>query len=507
LAQRRLDSVLRAGIKAAQQGNDDRARELLEQVLRRKRNSEIAWIWMTVVVKSSKEKRVCLKNILRINPDNQAARDALTRLGSVLDNVDKSIDPRLLMRYSDEELPDIPEDERPVRRSGGLTPDLSISQLRGILAGVAVVLVVVIAGLLLLDSLGTTPVPTPTPVAVIEEPTAEITPDMGMNQVTESTPVPTREPGVIITREARELPTNTPTITPTPSVTPTLTPTLPPAGAYTLYYTATNANGNNLSLYRMSGDTSDNESLVTGVLEVAVDPTGQRIAYTRGVDNGTVIAYQLFVGPLNNPATATQVTSFSSGNVTGPVFSPNGEDILFASNSDGDDELYIYDIPNDVQTQITDNTHSDSSPSWGPSGRRVVFASDAASPQQNDIYLLDFLQSGNILQAQPEVLFDTTGNSSSPRFSPDGQQVAFVRDTRSGSEVVVGSSDGLSIRPVTGSTSRYLRPVWSPDGRYLYYVSDENSQTLQIYSALPDGTQSEQVRTPGLVVQAVAVDR
>jgi hypothetical protein len=511
LAQRRLNAVLRAGIRAAQQNNNERARDLLEQVLRRKRNSEIAWIWMTAVVNSNKEKRVCLKNILRINPKNQAARDAMTRLGSVLDNVDRSIDPRLLMRYAQEELPDVPEDERPVRASGGsgLPFNLTRQQLQTALIGVAAVLVVLIGVLLLAGGGGTTPEPTPTQVVAVPDVTAELTAELTVELTGEAdVPVaPTVEPGLVVTRPPMLLPTNTPTITPTPTITLTPTATLPPVENYTLYYTATDRGGNNLALYRMQGSGADNEQLVDNVLEVTLDPTGQRIAYTRGVSSNNVLVYQLFVGPLDNPAAAQQVTSFASGNVTGPVFRPNGEEILFASNSDGDEELYIYNIAADSQTQITSNNTRDTSPSWAPSGRQVVFASDRASPPQADIYLLDFLDSGNILQANTEVLFDTTSNSSFPRFSPDGELITFVTDTRSGSEVLVGTSDGTRNRSITGADSRHLRPTWSPDGRYVYYISDAQTGILQIYYALPDGTQREMVPSPGLVVQSVAVRR
>jgi TolB protein len=256
----------------------------------------------------------------------------------------------------------------------------------------------------------------------------------------------------------------------------------------------------------MNGDSSDNTQLLTDVLEVTLDPTGQRIAYTRGVGN-EVLTYQLFVGPLDNPAAAQQVTSFASGNVTGLAFRPNGEEILFASNSDGDNELYIYNIPSASQTQITNNNSGDSSPSWAPSGRQIVFASDRASPPQADIYLLDFSESGNALQANAEVLFDTTGNSTSPHFSPDGQSIVFVSENRNGSEVVVGTADGSRNRSITGADSRHIRPTWSPDGRYVYYISDARTGNLQIHYALPDGTQSERIITPGLAVQSVAVSR
>jgi dipeptidyl aminopeptidase/acylaminoacyl peptidase len=428
----------------------------------------------------------------------------MTRLGSVLGNVDRSIDPRALMRYAKDDLPDVPEDERAIRTTGGsndgLIFGLTVAQIRLALIGVAGVLVVLIVGLLLLPG-GDAPSPTPTQIAALPEGTAESTAEAVPPTAT-ATPT---ENIIVVTRAGRELPTNTPTVTPTPTITPTLTPTLPAVEQYTIFYTATDREGNNLSLYRMQGDSSGNESLVDGVLEVVLDPTGQRIAYTRGVDEGGVLVYQLFVGPLDNPAAARQVTNFPSGNVTGPSFSPDGQRILFASNSDGDDELYLLDTGSGSQSQITVNETNDAGPDWGPSGLQVVYSSDIASPPQSDIYRLDFRETGSIQEAEPEILFDTPTSSTVPVFSPDGQQIAYINETRSGSEVIVGSADGTRSRSITGAASRYLRPVWSPDGRYVYYISDERTDILQIYYALPDGTFDRRVLTPGLVVQSVAV--
>ncbi|MCA9912691.1 MAG: hypothetical protein KC496_05065, partial [Anaerolineae bacterium] len=68
MAQSNLERQLRAGIRAAQQNNLEQARTLLEGVLRQDRNNELAWIWMASVVKSTREKRVCLERVLQINP-------------------------------------------------------------------------------------------------------------------------------------------------------------------------------------------------------------------------------------------------------------------------------------------------------------------------------------------------------------------------------------------------------------------------------------------------------
>ena len=84
MAENQLNRQLAAGIRAAQQGNSERARELLEGVLRRDRNNEQAWIWMASVVDSQRERRMSLERVLKINPNNQPAQAALNSMVGVL---------------------------------------------------------------------------------------------------------------------------------------------------------------------------------------------------------------------------------------------------------------------------------------------------------------------------------------------------------------------------------------------------------------------------------------
>ena len=81
-----VNQQLKAGIAAAKSGHREEAHQLLMDVLRADEENELAWLWLSGVVKSEKERRICLENVLTLNPDNQIARRGLAKLGPAADD-------------------------------------------------------------------------------------------------------------------------------------------------------------------------------------------------------------------------------------------------------------------------------------------------------------------------------------------------------------------------------------------------------------------------------------
>jgi hypothetical protein len=71
---------LQAGIAAAREGRRAEARALLKEALQANPMSEQGWLWMSAVVDTDAERRVCLERVLSINPLNQTARFELKKL-------------------------------------------------------------------------------------------------------------------------------------------------------------------------------------------------------------------------------------------------------------------------------------------------------------------------------------------------------------------------------------------------------------------------------------------
>lgn len=79
---------------------------------------------------------------------------------------------------------------------------------------------------------------------------------------------------------------------------------------------------------------------------------------------------------------------------------------------------------------------------------------------------------------------------SSPTWSPDGTQVAFVRQ----SDIVVMGADGSSPTNITNNAYGDYYPAWSPDGLHIAFLSDRDGQP-EVYVADPDGSEVARVTT------------
>ena len=75
------DPLIQAGIKALKAGERDQARKLLTQAVKQDERNEKAWLWLSGAVKTKEERRLCLENVLAIDPDNATAIKGLTKLG------------------------------------------------------------------------------------------------------------------------------------------------------------------------------------------------------------------------------------------------------------------------------------------------------------------------------------------------------------------------------------------------------------------------------------------
>ncbi len=62
-------------------GEKSRARDLFTRLIKQDANQPEVWLWMSAVVETSRERAYCLKEVLRLDPHNQAARRGLVLLG------------------------------------------------------------------------------------------------------------------------------------------------------------------------------------------------------------------------------------------------------------------------------------------------------------------------------------------------------------------------------------------------------------------------------------------
>jgi hypothetical protein len=76
-----IEQLYREGVAAIRAGDKATGREKLKVVLQQNNRHEQAWLWLSAAVESDAERVSCLKNVLKLNPDNEAAQRGLEKLG------------------------------------------------------------------------------------------------------------------------------------------------------------------------------------------------------------------------------------------------------------------------------------------------------------------------------------------------------------------------------------------------------------------------------------------
>ncbi|NOX36641.1 MAG: S9 family peptidase [Calditrichaeota bacterium] len=89
-------------------------------------------------------------------------------------------------------------------------------------------------------------------------------------------------------------------------------------------------------------------------------------------------------------------------------------------------------------------------------------------------------------------------NVHSPQISPDGKRIAFVvteyflEEGKSNADIYVMNLDGRQLKQMTRNPAADFHPRWSPDGRYLYYLSSR-ADGVQLWRLPVDGGEPEQI--------------
>ncbi len=134
-------------------------------------------------------------------------------------------------------------------------------------------------------------------------------------------------------------------------------------------------------------------------------------------------------------------------------------------------------------------------PRWSPDGKQIAFNSDRKDSYAQ-IFVMNADGSGltQITQLPDEADKGAFG-AYAPIWSPDGQRIAFERGTRIGrqdstyTDIFVMRSDGTKLFNLTHLTGDNSWPSWSPDGKYIAYIS-WRSESANIYITGSGGTAS-----------------
>ncbi len=148
-----------------------------------------------------------------------------------------------------------------------------------------------------------------------------------------------------------------------------------------------------------------------------------------------------------------------------PMWSPDGTKILFVSNQDGNDEIYVIDHDGKNQRNISNHPADDGGPCWSPDGKQIVFMSNRDNNWE--IYRID-IDGKNLLRVTNHSATDEF-----PLWSPDGKSIAFISMRQGNYDIYVVNPDGQYLRRLTYERTHDLPSGWSPDGDKMLFISQK----------------------------------
>jgi predicted Ser/Thr protein kinase len=162
----------------------------------------------------------------------------------------------------------------------------------------------------------------------------------------------------------------------------------------------------------------------------------------------------------------------------GPRLSPDGRLLAVAAGGLLASDLYVWDILRGTRTQLTFNAQSNLDPVWTADGKHLIFSSHTSA-----LYTMWWIRADGA--GQPAKLLESPFNATPGSLSPDGRRLVF---TLYGAETTgdlwtlpLDLSDPETPKP--GKPEIFLQtpkserdPVFSPDGRWIVYDSDDTGQ-------------------------------
>ncbi len=145
-----------------------------------------------------------------------------------------------------------------------------------------------------------------------------------------------------------------------------------------------------------------------------------------------------------------------------PAWSPDGSHIAFVSDRTGHSEIYIMNADGSNVVRKTFSESYSHNPTWSPDGTRIAYYSVPGNNDRSGIWVVD---TGGT-SGPPSLLYETYGDGIQPSWSPDDTKLALAFDGGViGDEIFTINADGTNLTELTGGNQFvYKSPRWSPGG-------------------------------------------
>jgi len=186
-----------------------------------------------------------------------------------------------------------------------------------------------------------------------------------------------------------------------------------------------------------------------------------------------------------NGTNRTNLTQSNSLNYS-PTWSPDGSQIAFASNRDGNGQIYQKDQDGRNVKQLTNTKSDNTNPRWSPDGIHIAFEyHDIPNNRNAQIYSMNVDGSGLVN------ISNNIFHNYSPEWSPDSKQIAFIAND--------GKNAKIGLADLINKTNRILDVTtdanglsWSNDGKHIAFETRIDIKHT-IYTITSDGKEINQL--------------
>ena len=163
-----------------------------------------------------------------------------------------------------------------------------------------------------------------------------------------------------------------------------------------------------------------------------------------------------------------------------PAWSPDGSQLAFTSNRDGNPELYIADADGTNVRRLTTHPGIDTTPTWSPQGHQIAFTSD---PHR---FAADIRDRRGRHGACGGSRSSPTATVRRGRPAPYNE-IAYSSRTGPGHDIKVVDLATNEVRQLTFGQGSNESPSYSPNGRHLAFTSTRGDGSKQIWLIGRDG--------------------